>query len=213
MKSSDTSDTSPNPSTQSTSNSSSDGISPTPVNIHYEVELVAQPDDCTCWAASSAMVLTYWRDAANSSSGPSYTVQEIKDMVTNAGPQYDISCGLKPDDATSVGDILGLAFDYPAYYGVDGFASLLNDKGPLVFVRASIGTKGAHAIAVIGMSGDGTPDATTMETLNPSPVGTGASQNVSFSGLMSMMEQLGFWDQTDWSKSGGLDRVYVMYKK
>jgi hypothetical protein len=29
---------------------------------------------------------------------------------------------------------------------------------------------------------------------------------------MSMMEQLGFWDQTDWSKAGGLDRVYVMYK-
>jgi len=26
------------------------------------------------------------------------------------------------------------------------------------------------------------------------------------------MWQLGFWDQTDWSADGGLDRVYVMYK-
>jgi len=158
------------------------------------------------------MILSYWHDVETSSSNPSYTVQEIKDMVTNAGPQYDISCGLKPEDTKPVGDILGLAFDFPMCYGVDGFATTLNNKGPIVFVRASMGGKGAHAIAIIGMSGDGTPDGTTVETLNPSPVGTGAEQNVSFTQLMDMMEQLGFWDQTDWSKSGGLDRVYVMYK-
>jgi Papain-like cysteine protease AvrRpt2 len=187
--------------------------SSSPVNIHYEVSLVAQPDDCTCWAASSAMILSYWHDVDTSSSNPSYSVQEIKDQVTNAGPQYDISCGLKPEDTQPVGDILGLSFDYPMCYGVDGFASLLKDKGPVVFVRASVGGKGAHAIAVIGLNGDGTPDGTTVETLNPSPVGTGAAQSVSFTNLMTMMEQLGFWDQTDWSKAGGLDRVYVMYKK
>jgi hypothetical protein len=187
--------------------------SSSPVNIHYDVSLVAQPDDCTCWAASSAMILSYWHDVETSSSNPSYSVQEIKDQVASAGRQYDISCGLKPEDTKPVGDILGLSFDYPMCYGVDGFASVLKDKGPVVFVRASVGGKGAHAIAVIGMNGDGTPDGTTVETLNPSPVGTGAAQNVSFTALMSMMEQLGFWDQTDWSKSGGLDRVYLMYKK
>jgi hypothetical protein len=187
--------------------------SSSPVNIHYDVSLVAQPDDCTCWAASSAMILSYWHDVNTSSSNPSYSVQEIKDQVANSGPQYDISCGLKSEDTQPVGDILGLSFDYPMCYGVDGFASVLKDKGPVVFIRASVGGKGAHAIAVIGMNGDGTPDGTTVETLNPSPVGTGASQNVSFTTLMSMMEQLGFWDQTDWSKAGGLDRVYVMYKK
>lgn len=187
--------------------------SDTSVNIHYDVFLVAQPDDCTCWAASSAMILSYWRDVATSSSNPSYTVQEIKDLVSSSDPDLDISCGLKPDDTKAVGDILGLSFDFPMCYGVDGFASVLNDKGPIVFIRASVGGKGAHAIAVIGMNGDGTPDGTTVETLNPSPVGTGAAQDVSFSALMTMMEQLGFWDQTDWSTSGGLDRVYVMFKQ
>ena len=187
--------------------------SASPVNIHYDVFLVAQPDDYTCWAASSAMIRSYWHDVETSSSNPSYSVPEIKDLVANAGPQYDISRGLKPEDTKPVGDILGLNFDYPMCYGVDGFASLLKDKGPVVFIRASVGGKGAHAIAVIGMNGDGTPDGTTVETLNPSPVGTGAAQNVSFTTLMTMMEQLGFWDQTDWSKAGGLDRVYVMYKK
>jgi hypothetical protein len=197
--------------TEGDSSTSADAA--TPVNIHYDVSLIAQPDNCTCWAASSAMILSYWHDVETSSSNPSYTVQEIKDMVTNAGPQYDISCGLKPEDTKPVGDILGLAFDFPMCYGVDGFATTLNNNGPIVFVRASVGGKGAHAIAVIGMSGDGTPDGTTVEILNPSPVGSGAQQNVSFAEMMSMMEQLGFWDQTDWSKSGGLDRVYVMYKK
>ena len=187
--------------------------SSSPVNIHYDVFLVAQPDNRTCWAASSAMILSYWHDVETSSSNPSYSVQEIKDQVANAGPQYDISCGLKPEDTKPVGDILALSFDYPMCYGVDGFASLLKDKGPVVFIRASVGGKGAHAIAVIGMNGDGTSDGTTIETLNPSPVGTGAAQNVSFTKLMSMMEQLGFWDQTDWSKAGGLDRVYAMYKR
>ena len=195
-----------------TADSSATGSS-SPVNLHYDVSLVAQPDDCTCWAASSAMILSYWHDVSTSSSNPSYSVQQIKDQVTNAGPQYDISCGLKSEDTKAVGDILGLSFDYPMCYGVDGFASLLKDKGPIVFIRASVGGKGAHAIAVVGMNGDGSPDGTTVETLNPSPVGTGASQNVSFTKLMTMMEQLGFWDQTDWSKAGGLDRVYVMYKK
>jgi len=187
--------------------------SSSPVNIHYDVFLVAQPDNCTRWAASSAMILSYWHDVETSSSNPSYSVQEIKDQVANAGTQYDISCGLKPEDTQPVGDILGLSFDYPMCYGVDGFASVLNDKGPVVFIRASVGGKGAHAIAVIGMNGDGTPAGTTVQTLNPSPVGTGAAQNVSFTTLMSMMEQLGFRDQNDWSKAGGLDRVYVMYKK
>ncbi|HEU0209821.1 MAG TPA: papain-like cysteine protease family protein [Candidatus Udaeobacter sp.] len=184
-----------------------------PVNIHYTVSLVAQPDDYTCWAASSAMIRSYWHDVETSSSNPSYSVQDIKDQVANAGPQYDVSQGLKPEDTKPVGDILGLSFDYPMCYGVDGFASLLKDKGPVVFIRASMGGKGAHAIAVVGMNGDGTPDGTTVETLNPSPVGTGAAQNVSFTNLMTMMEQLGFWDQTDWSKDGGADRVYVMYKQ
>lgn len=198
--------------TSSDAATASDG-SATPVDIHYDVFLIAQPDDCTCWAASSAMTLSYWHDVETSSSNPAYTVQEIKDMVTNANDQIDISCGLKPDDTQAVGDILGLAFDFPMCYGVDGFASRLESSGPLVFIRAAMGGKGSHAIAVIGMSGDGTADGTTVDTLNPSPVGTGASQNVTFTDLMSRMEQLGFWDQTDWSNSGGLDRIYVMYKK
>lgn len=189
-----------------------DTTTTTPVNVHYDVSLVAQPDDFTCWAASSSMILSYWRDAAAASSSPSYTVQEIKDMVTNAGPQYDITSGLRPEDTVAVGAILGLAFEFPACYGVDGFASLLNDKGPIVFIRASMGGKGAHAIAVIGLNGDGTPDGTTVETLNPSPVGTGNAESPTFTALMTKMEQLGFWDQTDWSADGGLDRVYVMYK-
>src|SRR5439155_14197702 len=86
--------------------------SSSPVNIHYDVFLVAQPDNCTRWAASSAMILSYWHDVETSSSNPSYSVQEIKDQVANAGPQYDISCGLKPEDTQPVGDILGLSFDY-----------------------------------------------------------------------------------------------------
>jgi len=183
------------------------------VNIHYNVFLVAQPDNYTCWAASGAMILSYWHDVETSSSNPAYSVQQIKDRVASGGPKYDVSRGLKPEDTKPVGDILGLSFDYPMCYGVDGFASVLKDKGPVVFIRASMGGKGAHAIAVIGMNGDGTPDGTTVETLNPDPVGTGAAQNVSFTALMSKMEQLGFWDQTDWSQAGGLDRVYLMYKK
>lgn len=200
-------------STSATSDDTATADGDGPVNIHYDVPLVPQPDNHTCWAASSAMVLSYWHDVDTSMSNPPYGAKDIEQMVGNGIPSCDTSKGLKPADTKQVGDLLGLSFDFPMCYGVSGFASLLQDKGPLVFIRASMGGKGAHAIVVIGMNGDGTPDGTTVETLNPDPEGVGAAQNVTFSDLMSRMEQLGFWDGTDWSASGGLDRVYVMYRQ
>jgi len=158
------------------------------------------------------MVLSYWRDNAAGTSSPAYTTDEITAMVNNADSTIDVSGGLKPEDTQKVGGILGLAFDQPMCYAVKGFADVLTDKGPLVFIRASMGGKGAHAICVNGMSGDGTPDGTNVETQNPSPVGSGATQTVTYTALMEKMEQLGFWDGTDWAKDGGADRVYVMYK-
>ncbi|MEO8148335.1 MAG: papain-like cysteine protease family protein [Bacteroidia bacterium] len=184
------------------------------VSIHYDVELVAQPDSCTCWAASSSMILSYHEDAKTTSYNPAPTVKQIIDKVNNtSGFKYDISCGLSPEDTKPVSEILGLSFEQPQCYGVEGFVQILKRKGPVVFMRAALGNKGAHAIAVNGMHGDGTPEGTTVETLNPSPVGIGAAQNVKFSDLMKKMEQLGFWDGTDWAKSGGKDRVYIIYRK
>src|ERR1700750_703949 len=125
-------DTSTDKSTD-TDSSKDTGSAPSPVNIHYDVTLVAQPDDFTCWAASSSMILSYWRDTDNQSSSPYYTTDELKDMVNNANPDLDVSKGLKPEDTQPVGDILGLAFDFPMCYGVDGFARTLQNKGPIVF--------------------------------------------------------------------------------
>lgn len=185
-----------------------------PVSIHYDVKLITQPDSCTCWAASSAMILSYHKDAETASHNPTPNVQQIIDKVNNtSGFMYNISCGLRPADTKPVSEILGLSFEEPQCYGVDGFLRTLKNKGPIVFIRSAIGRKGAHAIAVIGIYGDGTADGTTVEILNPSPVGRGAMQNVKFSTLMKMMEQLGFWDGTDWAKSGGEERVYIVCRK
>ena len=177
------------------------------IDIDYEVYLTPQIDNNTCWAASSAMVLSY-------STKTSVTVESIKKDVSEALPKVDISSGLYPKDTKDVGELLGLSFDYPQCYGVQGFADLLTSVGgPVVFIMEN-GGGGAHAILVKGMKGDGTADGTIVHYLDPWPPEKGVSGSMTFTDLMAAMEKLGFIDQTLWkAKDGENDRLYVLYKQ
>lgn len=178
------------------------------VNIHYDVYLIPQIDNTSCWAASSAMVLSY-------KSQTSITVESVKKEVNTSLPTVDISSGLYPDDTKAVGDLLGLSFDYPQCYGVQGFADLLSRVGgPVVFIKEN-GGGGAHAILIYGIKGDGTDDGTIVEYLDPWPPNKGVSGTQNFASMMESMEKLGFMDQTVWKKADGSsnDRLYVLYQK
>jgi N-acetyl-anhydromuramyl-L-alanine amidase AmpD len=106
-----------------------------------EVELIAQPSDFSCWAAAAAMVVG-WKDRVSLSPE---TVGKICNRTT--------ASGLDPTQVEQFAREIGLVFEYPQCYTVDGFRTLIGAKGPL-WVGAAV--PGLHAIVVTGIYQDGT---------------------------------------------------------
>ncbi len=108
-----------------------------------EVEAIPQPTGKSCWAASGAMVVG-WRDRV--SLNPE-TVARIAGSTT--------ATGLNPAEVGKFANDLGLVFENPQCYTIEGFRQLLDSSGPL-WVAAEV--PGLHAIVVTGMYSDGAPD-------------------------------------------------------
>jgi hypothetical protein len=105
-----------------------------------EVESIPQPSDMSCWATAAAMVIG-WRDRV------SLSPQSVADIGGRS-----IKTGLNPAEMQDFAREMGLAFEYPASYTVEGFCTLLTNNGPL-FVAAAV--PGLHAIVVTGLYSDG----------------------------------------------------------
>ena len=105
-----------------------------------EVELIPQPTDVSCWAAAAAMVVG-WKERASLSS---------ESIAKIAG--RTAATGLDPGQVRQFASDLGLVFEYPQSYTVDGFRRLLDSYGPL-WVGAAV--PGLHAIVVTGLYQDG----------------------------------------------------------
>jgi hypothetical protein len=106
-----------------------------------EVQSIAQPTDVSCWAAAAAMVVG-WRDRM---SLPPEAIAEIAGRTT--------ATGLDPAQVEQFANEMGLSFEYPQCYTIDGFRQLLETNGPLWIASA---VPGLHAIVVTGMYHDGT---------------------------------------------------------
>ncbi len=105
-----------------------------------EVELVPQSDDMGCWAAAAAMIIG-WRDRM------SLSPEAIREICGRTG-----SHGLDLPQTEAFAKEMGLSFELPACYTVDGFRSLLASKGPL-WVGAA--RPQPHVVVVTGMYSDG----------------------------------------------------------
>jgi hypothetical protein len=136
-----------------------------PYDIHWDdVDLVAQPDGMSCWAAAAAMVVG-WRDRV---------CIDPNEVVRGSGPYVDIGPrgGLSPNSRDELAAAWGLAIEPPMDYSIDGFAQLLQSVGPLY---VGVAVPSGHAVTVIGLTGDGTPDGTLVHYHDPWPPGTGAA--------------------------------------
>jgi N-acetyl-anhydromuramyl-L-alanine amidase AmpD/uncharacterized protein YycO len=109
-----------------------------------ELELIPQPTDATCWAASAAMVIG-WRDQV------SLTPELIAEIAGRS-----TATGLNQDERRKFAGEVGLQYDEPKSYGIDAFANLLETSGPL-WVSVRLPNSG-HAIVVTGMYSDGAED-------------------------------------------------------
>lgn len=124
------------------------------IDIYYDVELVPQRTNMSCWVAAAAMVVG-WRDMV------SIDPEEIAEGI-GYWNQYHNN-GLPPDNEEMF-DYWGLILEYPQTYTVQGFAELL-ENGPLWVATDLSG--GGHAVVVAEMQGDGTPDGTLLTIYDP----------------------------------------------
>jgi N-acetyl-anhydromuramyl-L-alanine amidase AmpD len=109
-----------------------------------EVQQVAQPTDVSCWAASAAMVIG-WRDQL------SLTPERVAGIAGRS-----TSRGLDLDDSRKFAREIGLEYEAPQCYTIDGLRALLENFGPF-WVGVQLPGSG-HAVVVTGMYSDGAPD-------------------------------------------------------
>ncbi len=142
----------------------------------YDVPLVAQTTNMSCWAASIAMILG-WRDQA--------CYSDVNIAANYGGTSYTPSMtnGLDPNDKYILRRN-GFAVEWPRCYTPQGFLGLLDDHGPL-WVASKPPGGGPHIRVVTGYQGS------QLYVNDPAPVNRGARYTRSFADFMNDSETLG----------------------
>jgi hypothetical protein len=142
----------------------------TEMNLDFPVNIVAQPNQQTdCWAASFAMLLGTTCEDVSSKSGLPLSVPHGWDEIQGAMTK------------------LGLRWEAPACYTVEGWYQLLQRNGPMwLVIASSYQATFAHAIVPKGRHGDGTPENTDFVCLDPG--GSGSEEHVHYDKLEAVFE-------------------------
>jgi N-acetyl-anhydromuramyl-L-alanine amidase AmpD len=151
-----------------------------PVDLFWDdVEAVYQPTGVSCWAAAAAMVVG-WRDRI--SINP-------EEFARHEGRWSEYKqTGLYTNDNDEFAAAWGLSVEPPQSYSVEGFRQVLAYSGPL-WIGRLVGGSSGHAVCVYGISGDGSPDGTTIHFHDPWPPGQGTpSRSLSYSAFMAEYE-------------------------
>lgn len=125
---------------------------------------IAQTKDMDCWAVSTA-ILVSWREKRFVS-----TRELVARLSSDLQVIYHTDVGLSPEDEIPLESQVHLRHEPPQNYSVTGWLSLLKAFGPLWVAEAfPLGPKkwGVHARIIYGISGDGTPDGTILEIIDP----------------------------------------------
>ncbi len=130
------------------------------IDLHYEVPLVAQTTEMSCWAAAAAMVVG-WRDQM---------AVDTEEIARGTGRWEAYREGLQPDDVATLARVWELTIEAPRTYASADLETLLRRCGPLWVGQAD---PDLHVICVVGVSGDGTANGTQVQVNDPWPPGRG----------------------------------------
>lgn len=142
--------------------------------MRYNVPLIPQTTNMSCWAASIAMILG-WRDNASYSDA----LLAANYGGTNYAPM--MLSGLDPNDRYIL-QRNGFTLEAPQCYTLRGVKQLLQHYGPLWVATAA---PSPHIRVVTGIDGH------FVLVNDPAPVGSGSSYRVSFEHFFGQMETLG----------------------
>lgn len=145
--------------------------------MKYDVPLIPQSTNMSCWAASMAMILSWGNNAsfdpqmiARNPGGTSYMPQ-----FAHNGP------GLDPNDRYIL-ERNGFQLEAPQCYTLEAVKGLLIRHGPLWFASLA---PAPHIRVIYGCTGS------QMHVRDPSPVDHGSTYTVQFESLFGAMEALG----------------------
>jgi GH24 family phage-related lysozyme (muramidase) len=133
-------------------------------SIPGTLPVITQPTPYACWAAVFTMMYSWKNDSST----------EIRDALARVGPKYvdlfDKGAALDANTAKSLYNDAGLVPIYSFNPTIEGWESLLRQFGPLyIDVGYNAKSAGTHAIIVTAISGDGSPDHTSITYVDPAP--------------------------------------------
>ncbi len=151
------------------------------------VELIPQDKSNACWLASSSMMET-WKTGTHHSLAD--TLKVLDASGTSFSNIYNNDQGLSFANDNIITKTLGLTQLPPASYTIEYLTSIL-DQSPLMAVIMYASTSNiAHMIIITGISGDGTPQGTTLQINDPLPLNAGKTYTIAFNDFLSKFEQV-----------------------
>lgn len=160
-------------------------------DVRYDVQLVPQLTNMSCWAAGAAMLVGY-RDQI--SINPS-------EIANGIGYWAQYVQGLLPSDSTMFA-YWGLTPSPPQTYTPEGLRDLLESTHGPLWVATDEGA--AHIRVITGILGDGTPEGTTLYINDPWPIGIGGQYPEPFRQFEAKQRQLA-------TSEAGMEGLYIAH--
>ena len=151
------------------------------------VELIAQDKSNACWLASSTMMET-WKTGVHFSL--TNTLKILDSSGTSFTNIYDNNGGLAFADNQKITSILGLTSLPPASYAIEYLTSILDSSPLMAVIMYSSSSMIAHIIVITGISGDGTPEGTSLSVNDPLPLNNGNTYTIAFNDFLNKFEQV-----------------------
>ena len=162
------------------------------------VELIPQDKSNACWLASSSMMET-WRTGTHYSL--SDTLKVLDASGTSFSTIYNNDQGLSFANDNIITQTLGLTQLPAASYTIEYLTSILNNGPIMAVIMYSSSSNIAHMIVITGISGDGTPEGTSLQINDPLPLNAGKTYSIAFNDFLSKFEQVvayeNNWPNTD----------------
>lgn len=151
------------------------------------VELIAQDKSNACWLASSSMMET-WK------TGKHFSLTDTLKILDSSGTSftniYDNNGGLAFSENQTITSILGLTSLPPASYAIEYLTSILDSSPLMAVIMFSSSSMIAHIIVITGISGDGTPEGTSLSINDPLPLNSGNTYTIGFNDFLNEFEQV-----------------------
>lgn len=129
--------------------------------VRVDIEAVRQPDPMSCWAAAGAM-LANWNRTGSPLTAESYA----RSLGHPWTQRFEDRKGIDGREHQEFARSAGLVIHPPQNFMITAYAEMLQSFGPL-WIATTHGNIGAHARVLVGVYGDGSPNGTLMEFIDP----------------------------------------------